>query len=131
MQITSAGPGGATRFPRQRPVGILALVASYDTIGATYSATRHPDPRIAAGHWTDGFAAAYWRRPEAYLDPEVRAGLSILAQPGDEVLRPGPRRLAADLDPGQCRQRHRDLLGRADYDGGYRLLIAEQPSGPG
>jgi SAM-dependent methyltransferase len=25
---------------------------------------------------TDGFMAAYWRRPRAYLDPEVRAGIS-------------------------------------------------------
>jgi SAM-dependent methyltransferase len=28
---------------------------------------------------TDGFGAAYWRRPEAYLDPTVRAGISMLA----------------------------------------------------
>ena len=28
----------------------------------------------------DGFAGSYWRRPEAYLDPSVRAGISSLAQ---------------------------------------------------
>jgi SAM-dependent methyltransferase len=28
---------------------------------------------------TDGFGAAYWRRPEAYLDHRVRAGISMLA----------------------------------------------------
>ena len=28
----------------------------------------------------DGFGAAYWRRPEAYLDPAVRAGISLLAR---------------------------------------------------
>jgi SAM-dependent methyltransferase len=74
----------------------------------------------------DGFLAAYWRRPEAYLDPGVRAGISGLAQSGDEVLRPGLRRLAAELDSGQWRERHRDLLQRENYDAGYRLLIAEQ-----
>ena len=28
---------------------------------------------------TDGFFAAYWRRPEAYLDPGVRATISTFA----------------------------------------------------
>jgi hypothetical protein len=38
---------------------------------------------------TNGFGAAFWRRPKAYLDPEVRAGISMLAQTGEEALRPG------------------------------------------
>ena len=29
---------------------------------------------------TDGFLGAYWRRPEMYLEPMVRAGMSGLAQ---------------------------------------------------
>ena len=74
---------------------------------------------------TDGFATAYWRRPAAYLDPVVRAGMSILAQPGDDVLRAGLDKLAADLDSGAWHRRHHDLLNRADFDGGYRLLTAE------
>ncbi len=75
---------------------------------------------------TDGFGAAYWRRPEAYLDPVVRAGISMLAQTGDEVLRPGLDRLAADLASGRWHERHTDLLQREDFDAGYRLLVAEQ-----
>lgn len=75
---------------------------------------------------TDGFGAAYWRRPEAYLDPVVRAGISMLAQTGDEVLRPGLDRLAADLESGRWHKRHTDLLQREDFDAGYRLLVAEQ-----
>jgi SAM-dependent methyltransferase len=74
---------------------------------------------------TDGFATAYWRRPEAYLDPVVRAGMSILAQPGDDVLRAGLDRLAADLGSGAWHRRHYDLADRLDFDGGYRLLTAE------
>src|SRR6185295_18476582 len=31
------------------------------------------------GDCSDGFLSAYWRRPEAYLDPAVRAGISVLA----------------------------------------------------
>jgi hypothetical protein len=76
---------------------------------------------------TDGFGAAFWRRPEAYLDPTVRAGISMLAQTGDMTLQPGLDRLAADLESGRWHERHRDLLEREDFDAGYRLLIAEVP----
>ena len=74
---------------------------------------------------TDGFGAAFWRRPEAYLDPVVRSGISMLAQTGDAALRPGLDRLAADVESGRWHDRHRDLLGREDFDAGYRLLVAE------
>ncbi len=74
----------------------------------------------------DGFTAAYWRRPRAYLDPAVRAGISMLAQLDDDILRPGLRRLAADLDSGRWHARHRELLLRGNLDAGYQLLIADQ-----
>ncbi|MFC4998063.1 class I SAM-dependent methyltransferase [Dactylosporangium cerinum] len=73
---------------------------------------------------TDGFGAAYWRRPEAYLDPVVRSSISMLAQLGEEVLRPGLAQLAADLRSRRWHDRHRDLLERPDYDAGYRILVA-------
>jgi SAM-dependent methyltransferase len=72
---------------------------------------------------TDGFFGAYWRRPEAYLDPAVRAGISTLAVLGD-ALRPGLDRLAADLASGAWRQRNAALLELDEVDLGYRLLIA-------
>ncbi|MFI1868648.1 methyltransferase domain-containing protein [Streptomyces jumonjinensis] len=74
---------------------------------------------------TDGFGAAFWRRPEAYLDPEVRAGISMLAQTGEEVLRPGLARLSSDLSSGVWHDRHADLLDRETLDVGYRLLVAD------
>lgn len=73
---------------------------------------------------TDGFGAAFWRRPEAYLDPVVRASISMLAQTGEDTLRPGLDRLAADLESGRWHDRHRDLLGLETFDAGYRLLVA-------
>ncbi len=75
---------------------------------------------------TDGFGAAFWRRPEAYLDPVVRSGISMLAQTGEEVLRPGLDRIARDLESGRWYERHGDLVGRQDFDAGYRLLIADR-----
>lgn len=74
---------------------------------------------------TDGFAAAFWRRPQAYLDPVVRAGMSALAETGDEALQPGLDQLAADLESGRWHDLHPDLRGREDFDAGYRLLVAE------
>ncbi|MDX2648160.1 methyltransferase domain-containing protein [Streptomyces sp. PA03-1a] len=74
---------------------------------------------------TDGFGAAFWRRPEAYLNPKVRAGISMLAQTGEEVLRPGLARLSGDLSSGLWHERHADLLNRETLDVGYRLLVAD------
>lgn len=73
---------------------------------------------------SDGVAAAYWRRPEAYLDPAVQRSMSLLALLPPDVLERGSAQLRADLDDGTWHARHGHLLelDRADY--GYRLLIA-------
>ncbi|MET7419013.1 methyltransferase domain-containing protein [Dactylosporangium sp. NPDC005555] len=83
------------------------------------------EPVLVPHDCTDGFGAAFWRRPEAYLDPLVRAGMSMLSQVGDDVLRPGLDRLAADLTAGTWHDRYNDLLDLDEFDGGYRLVIAD------
>ncbi|MFC7616760.1 class I SAM-dependent methyltransferase [Actinokineospora soli] len=90
-----------------------------DTLGARVEVV--PVPHDC----TDGFLAAYWRRPEAYLDPLVRAGASGLAQTGEEALRPGLARLRADLTSGAWHTRHGDLLTLDEWDAGYRLVVAD------
>jgi SAM-dependent methyltransferase len=74
---------------------------------------------------TDGFAAAYWRRPQAYLDPTVRAGISLLAKTGEQTLRPGLNRLADDLRTGRWQHNHASLSQLDSFDAGYRLIITE------
>ncbi|MEE2852943.1 MAG: methyltransferase domain-containing protein [Actinomycetota bacterium] len=74
---------------------------------------------------TDGFGAAYWRRPEAYLDATVRAGISMLAYADQSSLDDGLARLAADLHSGRWQQRHVDLLEQQQLDAGYRLLVSD------
>jgi len=71
----------------------------------------------------DGFFGAFWRRPEAYLDPRVRAGISNLAQLGAPVDR-AVAALRADLASGVWRERNRDLLDLDELDLGYRLLVS-------
>jgi SAM-dependent methyltransferase len=69
----------------------------------------------------DGFFAAFWRRPEAYLDPRVRAGMSNLSLLGAPVDR-AVAALRVDLESGAWRERNRDLLELEELDLGYRLL---------
>jgi len=71
----------------------------------------------------DGFFHAYWRRPRAYLDPRVRAGISVFALMDRDCIDRGLARLAADLDSGEWERRHADLLSLEELDGGYRLLV--------
>lgn len=74
---------------------------------------------------TDGFGAAYWRRPHAYLDPTARAGISMLAYAQQDSLAEGLNRLATDLRSGQWQQRHSELLEQQELDAGYRLLVSD------
>jgi SAM-dependent methyltransferase len=73
----------------------------------------------------DGFMHAYWRRPHAYLDPRVRAGISVfqLLDPAevDEMV----AKLAADLDSGEWERRNGELLELDQLDLGYCLVVAE------
>jgi SAM-dependent methyltransferase len=72
----------------------------------------------------DGFFHAFWRRPEAYLDPAVRAGISVFHRlDGDAVAR-FTSQLRADLADGTWQSRNRELLDREAVDLGYRLVIS-------
>ena len=73
----------------------------------------------------DGVGGAYWRRPHAYLDPTVRAGMSLFALTPEPDLRQGLSELRTHLESGEWDRRHRDLLDQQQLDLGYRLLIAE------
>ncbi len=70
----------------------------------------------------DGFLGAYWRRPEAYLDPGVRAAISAFAKMRDPA--PALARLAADLADGTWHARWGHLLDRDELEIGYRLVVA-------
>jgi SAM-dependent methyltransferase len=71
----------------------------------------------------DGFFHAYWRRPHAYLDPGVRAGISAFARMEASCMEEGLARLSADLESGAWKRRHADLLELDELDAGYRLVI--------
>jgi len=74
----------------------------------------------------DGCMAAYWRRPERYLDPTVRANISGLALLAPADIEPGMQRLADDIASGRWHETYAHLLDLDEYDAGYRLVVAGQ-----
>jgi len=73
---------------------------------------------------SDGFLGAYWRRPEAYLDPRVRLAISSFSKVGDVEAPLG--RLRDDLASGAWDRRHGHLRSLAELDVGYRLVVLER-----
>ena len=73
---------------------------------------------------TDGFGAAYWGRPEAYLDRDVQQAQSWIAQLPDDVRERSVSRLRDDLLSGRWDEQHGHLRELDEIDVGYRLVVA-------
>lgn len=73
---------------------------------------------------TDGFIEAFYGRPEALLDPEVRAVQSGWQFIADDVVATGLRRLSDDLDTGRWDARHGHLRSQPTYTGPLVLITA-------
>jgi SAM-dependent methyltransferase len=73
----------------------------------------------------DGFLHAYWRRPRAYLDPQVRAGISVFSLLEPEEVADAIERLEADLGSGEWERLNGALLELDELDLGYRIVVTE------
>ena len=71
---------------------------------------------------SDGFLCAYWRRPQAYLEPRVRRSISTFSILPDPA--PGLEALRRDLEDGTWERRNAELLTRDAMDWGYRVVVA-------
>jgi SAM-dependent methyltransferase len=105
-------------LPRFPPVQEIA-----SALGGRTRTERIPTP----GDCLDGFFEAFWRRPEALLDPAVRSAQSMWA-----LLEPGVEeriveRLAVALDSGAWDAEHGHLRQQDSFDGALRLVISEAP----
>ena len=86
--------------------------------GPSARSRAHRDPSFAHPHdCTDGFLGAYWRRPHAYLDADVRGAMSTFTkldtlEPGLTPPSPRSRRrqLASPSPPSPLRIRSRPRL---------------------
>ena len=80
-------------------------------------------PVLVPHDCSDGFLYAYWRRPAAYLDAHIRSGSSSFWAIGNAE--GGLQNLRRDLETGAWQRRYADLLTLAEYDAGYRLVVAD------
>lgn len=98
-----------------------AIEAVAAALGGLTRVEQVPTP----GDCADGFVEAFWRRPEALLDPAIRASQSMwaLLGPGEETRI--VERLAAALSTGAWDAEHGYLREQATFDGALRLVISE------
>src|SRR5205823_12274089 len=72
----------------------------------------------------DAFLAACWRRPELYLQPEVRAGMSGFMLANQDEVAEGLERLSKDLKDGAWQHKYGQVLTLESFDAGYRFIVA-------
>jgi SAM-dependent methyltransferase len=73
---------------------------------------------------SDGFGEAYYGRPEAFLQEDVRAAQSGWVLTDQAAVGRGVRQLAADLESGAWDARHGALREQPQRVGAIRLLVA-------
>ncbi len=92
-----------------------------ESLGGEFTSQALPVPHDCI----DGFLGAFWRRPDAYLDPAVRSAMSCFAQLPAERVDRGLGRLADDLRTERWEARFGHLRSLDSADLGYRLVVAE------
>jgi SAM-dependent methyltransferase len=106
----------------------LGLSLEYDAPGTDTIAAaldvRSVEPVLVPADCVDGFGGAFWNRPERYLDADVQAGISSFAKTSDAQRRAFDYALRRDLDSGAWDAKHGHLRRLAEFDLGYRLLVA-------
>jgi SAM-dependent methyltransferase len=89
-----------------------------------YAIGARMQPVLIPWDCVDGFFEAYWRRPEAYLDENVRRGVSVWSKVGPDAEQRAVRSLREDLVSGRWAERNRNLVQLEAAELGLRLLVA-------
>ena len=108
--------GLALELPRFPAIDDVAAA-----LGGQVRVERIPTP----GDCLDGFFEAFWKRPEALLDPALRGAQSMWALLEQDVEQRIVQRLAAALSSGAWDAEHGHLRERESFDGALRLVISE------
>ena len=72
---------------------------------------------------SDGFAEAYYARPERFLDPAVRRAQSAWGFIDFAAGQRAVASLRADLESGRWDEKYRDLRTQPQFDGALRLVV--------
>lgn len=99
----------------------LPIEAVANALGGRTRVERIPTP----GECPDGFFEAFWRRPEALLDPAVRSAQSIWALAPPDVEERIVSTLTTDLRSGAWDEKYGELRSMSSFDGALRLVISE------
>jgi len=101
----------ASRYP--------PIPAIRDVLGGSTTASTVPVPLDC----TDGFTEAFYGRPEAFLDPDVRSAQSAWQFADATSVAAGLERLAADLASGAWDAQHGQLRTQPEFRGAVRLIV--------
>lgn len=102
---------------RQRFPAIWTVVAA---LGGRAEVSRVPIPASCV----DGFQEAYFARPEAFLDPEVRASQSAWGFVDPAVTEQRLSVLADELESGRWDEKHGQWRTADNYDGSLTIVVA-------
>lgn len=83
------------------------------------------EPILIPADCEDGFFEAHYARPEAYLDPALRAAQSVWPRLPEGVEQRAVAALSADLASGEWDARHGHLRALSAFDGGLRLVVSD------
>ena len=101
---------------RRRYPAITTIAAA---IGRTTDVLEVPIPIDCV----DGFTEAYYARPEAFLDPQVRAAQSAWGFVTPGATDRAVDRLRSDLASGEWQRTYGQLLTQPQFGGSLRLLV--------
>ena len=87
--------------------------------------TVEASPLMLPHDLSDMFLAAGWRRPEIYLNSEVRAGMSAFTLANFSVVEKGVKLLEEDLNSGKWDTKYGEVRKLKQIDVGYRFLCAK------
>jgi SAM-dependent methyltransferase len=96
-----------------------------EAVAATLGGTTRIEPLRIPGDCRDGFGEAFLGRPEAYLDPGVRANMSAFRLLAPDDLAAGLDRLRRDLAAGAWNARHGHLRHLPAFDTGHRIVVSD------
>lgn len=89
-------------------------------LGGTSSVSTVPIPHDCV----DGFTEAFYARPEAFLNPDVRRSQSAWGFVSGDVEVASMEKLERDLESGEWDRKYGSLREQAEYSGSLRLIVA-------
>ena len=118
-------PGWIQDYLRDALVLERTVFPSIEAVTALLGGATRVEHVLTPADCSDGFVEAFWNRPEALLDPGLRASQSVwrlLGPAGEERV---VERLRADLRSGAWDEAHGHLRAAGTFDGALRLVVSE------